>query len=58
MWLLRAKIKAIGVDLSKYPELTEREDLLKLFEIKGRERAVTLQEQKVRLIMPCHCLVE
>jgi cation-transporting ATPase 13A1 len=58
MWLLRAKIKAIGVDLSKYPELTEREDLLKLFEIKGRERAVTLQEQKVRLIMPCRCLVQ
>ena len=49
MWLLRAKIKAIGVDLSKYPELTEREDLLTLFEIKGRERAVFLQEQKVRL---------
>jgi cation-transporting ATPase 13A1 len=48
MWLLKAKIKAIGVDLSKYPELTEREDLITLFEIKGRERAVFLQEQKVR----------
>jgi hypothetical protein len=31
---------ALGVDLNKYPELTEKEDLLKLYEIRGREKAI------------------
>ena len=30
----------LGVDLNKYPELTEKEDLLKLYEIRGREKAI------------------
>ena len=33
---LKAKLMALGVDLNKYPELTEKEDLLKLYEIRGR----------------------
>ena len=47
LWVLRMKIRSLGVDLEKYPELTERDDLLKLFEIKGREKAITVYEQKV-----------
>ncbi len=39
VWKLKAKLVALGVDLSRYPELTEREDLITLYEIKGRERA-------------------
>ena len=31
---------ALGVDVNKYPELTEKEDLLKLYEIRGREKAI------------------
>ena len=37
---LKAKLMALGVDLNKYPELTEKEDLLKLYEIRGREKAI------------------
>ena len=40
IWMLKAKLVALGVDLKRYPELTEKEDLLKLFEIKGREKAI------------------
>ena len=39
VWKLKAKLVALGVDLSRYPELTEKEDLITLYEIKGRERA-------------------
>lgn len=38
VWALKAKLVALGVDLKKYPELTEKEDLIKLYEIKGREK--------------------
>jgi hypothetical protein len=37
---LKAKLLALGVDLNKYPELTEKEDLIKLYEIRGREKAI------------------
>eukprot|EP00804_Cyclotella_cryptica_P030113 CCRYP_009538-RA/>CCRYP_009538-RA protein AED:0.03 eAED:0.03 QI:136/1/1/1/1/1/6/155/1657 len=49
LWLLKTKIRALGVDLGKYPELTEREDLIKLFEIKGREKAIAVHEQKTKM---------
>lgn len=39
LWTLKARLMSLGVDLSKYPELTEREDLIKLYEIRGREKA-------------------
>lgn len=39
VWKLKAKLVALGVDLKRYPELTEKEDLITLFEIKGREKA-------------------
>ncbi len=40
VWALKAKLLALGVDLNKYPELTEKEDLIKLYEIRGREKAI------------------
>ncbi|KAL7522631.1 hypothetical protein ACHAWX_007330 [Stephanocyclus meneghinianus] len=56
LWILKAKIRALGVDLSKYPELTEREDLLKLLEIKGREKAIAVHEQKVNKMIIHSCV--
>jgi len=38
--LLKAKIRSIGADPSKYPDLIEKEDLVKLYQIKSREIAV------------------
>mmetsp|Transcript_11549 Transcript_11549/g.25318 ORF Transcript_11549/g.25318 Transcript_11549/m.25318 type:complete len:1715 (-) Transcript_11549:74-5218(-) len=49
VWALKAKLVALGVDLSKYPELTEKEDLIKLWEIKGRETAIKKREQQRRV---------
>ncbi|KAL7532147.1 hypothetical protein ACHAXR_005722, partial [Thalassiosira sp. AJA248-18] len=46
VWALKAKIRTLGVDLSKYPELTEKEDLIKLYEIKGREMAIKKREKE------------
>ena len=43
LWAFKAKIRALGVDMSKYPELTTREDLIQLYEIKGREMAIKKQ---------------
>eukprot|EP00581_Thalassiosira_minuscula_P008067 CAMPEP_0183703840 /NCGR_PEP_ID=MMETSP0737-20130205/1419_1 /TAXON_ID=385413 /ORGANISM="Thalassiosira miniscula, Strain CCMP1093" /LENGTH=1670 /DNA_ID=CAMNT_0025930637 /DNA_START=59 /DNA_END=5071 /DNA_ORIENTATION=- len=50
LWALKAKLVALGVDLSKYPELTgNKEDLLKLYEIKGREVAVKRYEKQKKI---------
>jgi len=38
--LLKMKIRSIGVDPDKYPELVEKEDLVQLYQIKGREAAM------------------
>ncbi len=46
VWLLKMKLKALGVDLTKYPELTEKSDLLKLYVIKGKEVAIKVREKK------------
>lgn len=44
--LLKMKIRALGVDPNKYPELVEKEDLVKLYIIKARELAIKRHEQK------------
>ena len=49
LWGLKAKIIALGVDLKKYPELTEREDLIKLYEIKGREVAIQKRAKQKKM---------
>lgn len=46
VWALKAKIRALGVDLSKYPELTTKDDLYQLYLIKGREVALKKREQR------------
>ena len=46
LWLLKMKMKAIGVDITKYPELTEKNDLLKLYLIAGKEVAIKVREKK------------
>ena len=40
MMLLRMQLKSIGVDAAKYPELTEKEDLVELYQIKVKEGAL------------------
>merc|ERR1719253_426053 len=47
--MLKTKLTALGVDYSKYPELTERDDLFKLYEIKGREKAIQKREQQRKM---------
>lgn len=47
--LLKAKIRQMGADPDKYPELSEKADLLKLYEIKARESFIKRNEQKKAL---------
>jgi len=50
IWLIKAKIRALGVDMSKYPELAgNREDLIQLWEIKGREVAIKKYEKQKKV---------
>mmetsp|Transcript_13694 Transcript_13694/g.21164 ORF Transcript_13694/g.21164 Transcript_13694/m.21164 type:complete len:1551 (-) Transcript_13694:1328-5980(-) len=44
--LLKTKIRALGCDPDKYPELIEKEDLVKLYQIKAREVAMKRHNQK------------
>jgi manganese-transporting P-type ATPase len=44
--MIKMKIKQLGVDPSKYPDLIEKEDLVKLYQIKAREVAVKRHEMK------------
>lgn len=44
--LLKMKIRSIGVDPDKYPELVEKEDLVQLYQIKVREGALKLHLAK------------
>ena len=44
---LRSKIKQLGIDArKKYPELVEKEDLMKLFEVKAVEKFIQDREKK------------
>jgi cation-transporting ATPase 13A1 len=44
--LLKRKIKSMGVELDKYPELRDKEDLVELYQIKVRELAIKKHDQK------------
>jgi cation-transporting ATPase 13A1 len=44
--LIKQKIRQLGVDPNKYPDLVEKEDLVKLYQIKAREVAVKRHDQK------------
>ena len=44
--LLKMKLRSIGVDPDKYPELMEKEDLVQLYQIKAREAAVKKHDKK------------
>lgn len=44
--LIKMKIKQLGVDPNKYPDLIEKEDLVKLYQIKAREVAIKRHDQK------------
>lgn len=43
---IRLKLKALGTDPDKYPELKEKEDLVQLYQIKAREAAIKRHDQK------------
>eukprot|EP00559_Dactyliosolen_fragilissimus_P004534 CAMPEP_0184855366 /NCGR_PEP_ID=MMETSP0580-20130426/642_1 /TAXON_ID=1118495 /ORGANISM="Dactyliosolen fragilissimus" /LENGTH=1656 /DNA_ID=CAMNT_0027349867 /DNA_START=15 /DNA_END=4985 /DNA_ORIENTATION=- len=45
--IIKAKLKQIGTDADNYPELIDKEDLVKLFQIKSRERAIMMHERKL-----------
>ncbi len=46
MMLLKMQLKSIGVDASKYPELTTKEDLVELYQIKLKEGAMKRHEKQ------------
>jgi manganese-transporting P-type ATPase len=48
--LLKAKIRSLGVDPAKYPDLTEKGDLVKLYEIKAREVALKRHNDQKALV--------
>lgn len=43
--LIKMRIRAIGVEPDKYPELNEKEDLIQLYQIKAREGAIKRHEE-------------
>jgi cation-transporting ATPase 13A1 len=47
--LIKAKIRALGVDPDKYPDLVEKNDLVQLYQIKAREEAVKRHDKKNEL---------
>lgn len=49
IWALKAKLRALGVDLSKYPELESKDELFALYEIKGREVGLRNYEKKKKV---------
>jgi len=44
--VIKMKIKSLGADPDKYPDLVEKEDLVQLYQIKAREKAVKKHDQK------------
>ena len=44
--VIKMKIRQLGVDPDKYPDLMEKEDLVQLYQIKAREVAVKRHDQK------------
>ena len=45
-FLIKQKIRQLGVNPDKYPEIIEKEDLVKLYQIKAREVAIKRHDQK------------
>lgn len=43
IWIIKQQIKKVGGNPDQYPELVEKEDLLKLYEIRAREQAYKKQ---------------
>ena len=46
VFALKTKIRSLGVDPDKYPDLIEKEDLVQLYQIKARELAVKRHDAK------------
>jgi len=44
--LIKMRLRSMGVDPDKYPELVEKEDLVQLYQIKAREIAVKRHDEK------------
>ncbi len=44
--IIKAKIMKLGVDPNKYPDIIEKEDLIKLYQIKAREKAVMEHDKR------------
>jgi manganese-transporting P-type ATPase len=46
--LIKMKIKQLGTDPSKYPEIVEKEELVKLYQIAARQTAIKRHEEKAK----------
>lgn len=46
--LIKANIRRLGVEPNNYPDIVEKDDLVKLFQIKAKERAVKTYESKLK----------
>jgi len=46
VYIIKQRLYQLGVDLKKYPELTEKNDLLTLFQVKARQHAASIKKQK------------
>jgi len=44
--LIKAKIQQLGVNPNKYPDLTDKEDLIKLYQVKFKEKAIAQHKKK------------
>ncbi|GKY99737.1 hypothetical protein MPSEU_000927700 [Mayamaea pseudoterrestris] len=49
VFALKMKIRSLGCDPNKYPELKEKEDLVQLYQIKSRELAISRHDKKNQL---------
>eukprot|EP00521_Asterionellopsis_glacialis_P010024 CAMPEP_0195288728 /NCGR_PEP_ID=MMETSP0707-20130614/5273_1 /TAXON_ID=33640 /ORGANISM="Asterionellopsis glacialis, Strain CCMP134" /LENGTH=1602 /DNA_ID=CAMNT_0040348627 /DNA_START=32 /DNA_END=4840 /DNA_ORIENTATION=+ len=45
--LLKVQVRSLGIEPNKYPQIVEKEDLIKLYQIKARELAIKAQDKKL-----------
>lgn len=49
--VIKAKIRQLGVNPDKYPEIIEKEDLIRLYQIKAREKAIKDHDKRNAMAM-------
>uniref|UniRef100_A0A7S2RLD3 Cation-transporting P-type ATPase N-terminal domain-containing protein n=1 Tax=Eucampia antarctica TaxID=49252 RepID=A0A7S2RLD3_9STRA len=46
VFAIKAQLLKIGVESKKYPDIVEKDDLIKLYQIKGKEHVIKLHQKK------------